>query len=106
MIRLARRATLGLGRVGSNGHSGSGDVFVAFSTGNPMTAYLGLEVNQLSMLPDMNPMFEAAVQATEEAIINAMVAATTLSGINGNTLYALPHERVREILRKYNRLQE
>jgi len=104
--RLARRATLGLGRVGSNGHSGSGDVFVAFSTGNPMTAYLGLEVNQLSMLPDMNPMFEAAVQATEEAIINAMVAATTLSGINGNTLYALPHERVREILRKYNRLQE
>jgi L-aminopeptidase/D-esterase-like protein len=104
--RLARRATLGLGRVGSNGHSGSGDVFVAFSSGNPMTAYLGLEVNHLRMLPDMDPLFEATVQATEEAIINALVASTTLSGVNGNTLHALPHERVREILRKYNRLLE
>jgi L-aminopeptidase/D-esterase-like protein len=104
--RLARRATLGLGRVGSNGHSGSGDVFVAFSSGNPMTAYLGLEVNELRMLPDMDPLFEATVQATEEAIINALVAATTLSGVNGNTLYALPHERVRQILRQYNRLED
>jgi D-aminopeptidase len=104
--RLARRATLGLGRVGSHGHSGSSDIFVAFSTANPMTAYRGLEVNHLSMLPDMDPLFEAAVQATEEAIINTLVAATTMSGINGNTLHALPHERVREILRNYRRLED
>ena len=104
--RLARRATLGLGRVGSNGHSGSGDVFVAFSTGNPMNAYLGLEINQLRMLPDMNFLFEAVVQATEEAIINALVASTGLSGVNGNTLHALPHERMQQLLRKYNRLQK
>lgn len=104
--RLARRATLGLGRVGSNGHSGSGDVFVAFSSGNPMTAYLGLEVNHLRMLPDLDFLFEAVVQATEEAIINALVASTTLSGVNGNTVHALPHERVQDILRKYNRLAD
>ncbi len=104
--RLARRATLGLGRVGSSGHSGSGDIFLAFSTANPMTAYWGKEINHLSMLPDMNPLFEATVQATEEAIINALVAGKTMTGADGNTVYALPHERVQQILRRYNRLQD
>ncbi len=103
--RLARRATLALGRVGSNGHSGSGDIFLAFSTANRMTAYWGKEVNHLSMLPDMDPLFEATVQATEEAIINALVAGKTMTGIDGNTVYALPHERVQQILHKYNRLE-
>lgn len=103
--RLARRATLALGRVGSNGHSGSGDIFLAFSTANRMTAYWGKEVNHLSMLPDMDPLFEATVQATEEAIINALVAGRTMTGVDGNTVYALPHERVQQILRKYNRLE-
>lgn len=103
--RLARRATLALGRVGSNGHSGSGDIFLAFSTANRMTAYWGKEVNHLSMLPDMDPLFEATVQATEEAIINALVAGKTMTGVDGNTVYALPHERVQQILRKYNRLE-
>jgi len=102
--RIARRATLALGRVGSSGHSGSGDMFLAFSTANRMTAYWGREINHLSMLPDLNPLFEATVQATEEAIINALVAGRTMTGADGNTVYALPHERVREILRKYNRL--
>ena len=102
--RLARRATLALGRVGSQGHSGSGDIFLAFSTTNRMTAYWGREINQLSMLPDMNPLFEATVQATEEAIINALVAGRTMTGADGNTVYGLPHERVQEILRKYGRL--
>jgi L-aminopeptidase/D-esterase-like protein len=104
--RLSRRAALGLGRVGSQGHSGSGDFFVAFSTGNPMTAYLGRDINHLRMLPDMNFLFEAVIQATEEAIINALVASNTMTGVNGNTVYALPHERVRTVLKNYNRLQE
>jgi L-aminopeptidase/D-esterase-like protein len=104
--RLAGRAALGLGRVGSAGHSGSGDFFIAFSSGNPMTAYLGKEMNHLSMLPDMNPLFEAVIQATEEAIINALVASKTITGVNGNKVHALPHDRVKQILHKYNRLQE
>lgn len=103
--RLARRATLALGRVGSNGHSGSGDIFLACSTANRMTAYWGTEINQLSMLPDMDGFFEATVQATEEAIINALVAGRTLIGADGNTVYGLPHERVQQVLRKYHRLE-
>jgi D-aminopeptidase len=103
--RLAHRATLGLGRVGSQGSSGSGDIFLAFSTANKLNAYWGKEVNHLSMLPDMNPLFEATIQATEEAIVNALVAGRTMTGADGNTVYGLPHERVRQILRKYNRLE-
>ncbi len=95
--RLARRATLGLGRVGSNGHSGSGDIFLAVSTGNPMTAYWGQDINQLRMLPDMNPLFEATVQATEEAIVNAMVAGRTQTGADNNRAYGIPHDRLRRI---------
>ncbi len=98
--RLARRASLGLGRVGSHGHSGSGDIFLAFSTANRMTAYWGKDINRLSMLPDMDALFAATVQATEEAIINALVAGRNMSGINGNTMYALPHDRVQHILRQ------
>lgn len=92
--RLARRATLGLGRVGSNGHSGSGDIFLAFSSANPMTAYWGNDINTLRMLPDMNPLFAATVQATEEAIVNAIVAGRTQQGVDGNKVYGIPHERL------------
>jgi L-aminopeptidase/D-esterase-like protein len=95
--RLARRATMGLGRVGSNGHSGSGDIFLAFSTSNPMTAYWGKDINQLRMLPDMNPLFAATIQATEEAIVNAMVAGRTQVGVNGNKAYGIPHDRLQQI---------
>lgn len=95
--RLARRATLGLGRVGSNGHSGSGDIFLAVSTANPMTSYWGKDINELRMLPDMNPLFAATVQATEEAIVNAMVAGRTQSGVDNNRAYGIPHERLRSI---------
>jgi len=103
--RLARRATLGLGKVGSQGSSGSGDIFLAFSVANRMNAYWGTEINHLAMLPDMNPLFEATIQATEEAIINALVAGRTMTGTDGNTVFGLPHDRVREILLQYNRLQ-
>ena len=94
---LARRATLGLGRVGSNGHSGSGDIFIAFSTGNRMTAYWGKEINTLRMLPDLDALFAATVQATEEAIVNALAAGSTMRGADGNTVHALPHDRVRAL---------
>jgi L-aminopeptidase/D-esterase-like protein len=95
--RLARRATLGLGRVGSNGHSGSGDIFLAFSSANPMTGYWGKDINELRMLPDMNALFAATVQATEEAIINAMVAATDQQGVDDNRSFAIPHDRLRTL---------
>jgi len=105
MKRIARRAALGLGRDGSISGNGSGDIFIAFSTANP-GAWKTSGIRTLQMLPNdrMGPLFEAAVQATEEAIINAMVAATTMTGRDGHTAVALPHDRLREVLQKYNRL--
>jgi D-aminopeptidase len=103
--RLVRRASLGLGRNGSFSGDGSGDIFVAFSTANPEAAK-SKGVRQLSMLPNenLNPLFLATVQATEEAVINAMVAAETMKGINDFEVIALPHDQLREVLKKYNRL--
>jgi D-aminopeptidase len=103
--RLVRRASLGLGRNGSFSGDGSGDIFVAFSTANPEAAK-SKGIRQLSMLPNenLNPLFLATVQATEEAVINAMVAAKTMKGINDFEVIALPHDGLREVLRKYNRL--
>jgi D-aminopeptidase len=105
--RLARRVSLGLGRDGSYSGDGSGDIFVAFSTANPSAAN-SKSMRQITMLPNeqMNPLFLATVQATEEAVINAMVAAETMKGINDFEVIALPHERLREVLKKYNRLSQ
>ncbi len=105
--RLARRATMGLARNGSTSGNGSGDIFIAFSTANPAAA-AGTGVPQLAMLPNdrMNPLFDAVVQATEEAILNAMFAAETMVGRDDHRVDALPVDRVREILKKYNRLAE
>ena len=103
--RVARRVSLGLARDGSFASDGSGDIFIAFSTANPgIKAAKGL--HQLTMLPNqqLNPIFLATVQATEEAIINAMVAAKTMKGINDYEVIGLPHDRLREVLKKYNRL--
>jgi D-aminopeptidase len=103
--RLARKASLGLGRDGSYSGNGSGDIFVSFSTANPQAAS-SKSVRDLKMLPndDLDPLFLATVQATEEAVVNAMVAAETMTGIDGHTAIALPHDRLREVLKKYNRL--
>ncbi len=103
--RLARRVSLGLGRNGSISGNGSGDIFIAFSTANSGAAKTE-GVVQLTMLPNdqMNPLFSATVEATEEAIINAMVAAETMTGIENHKVIALPHDRLRAVLRKYNRL--
>ena len=103
--RLARRVSLGLGRNGSISGNGSGDIFIAFSTANPGAA-AEEHVVDLKMLPNdkLGPVFAATVQATEEAIINAMVAAETMTGIENHKVIALPHDKLREVLKKYNRL--
>ena len=105
--RLARRAALGLARTGATSGNGSGDIFVAFSTANPGAAKADATVS-LTMLSNarMDPLFEATVQATEEAIVNALVAAETMTGRDGHRILALPHEALRTVLRKYNRLAE
>jgi D-aminopeptidase len=108
MKRIAKRVTLGLGRLGSISGDGSGDIFIAFSTAN---AGAGLEQKKtvaLQMLPNdrMDALFEATVQATEEAVVDALVAAKTMTGADGHTVEALPHDRLREVLKKYNRLLE
>jgi D-aminopeptidase len=103
--RVARRVSLGLGRNGSFSGDGSGDIFIAFSTANPGAAQ-SKGLRQINMLPNgqLDPIFLATVQATEEAVINAMVAAETMTGINNLTVMALPHDRLREVLKRYNRL--
>jgi L-aminopeptidase/D-esterase-like protein len=103
--RVARKVSLGLGRDGSYSGDGSGDIFIAFSTANPSAA--GAKgLHQLTMMsnPDLDPIFLATVQATEEAVINAMVAAKTMKGVNDREVIGLPHDRLREVLKKYNRL--
>ena len=105
--RLARRAALGVARTGSSSGNGSGDIFVAFSTANPEAAKPTGTI-QLTMLPNdrMNPLFEATVQATEEAIVNALIAAETMTGVDGHKVIALPHDRLKQVMKKYNRLSE
>ena len=103
--RIAKRVTLGLGRDGSISGDGSGDIFIAFSTANPHADFQ-TKPQPVTMFPndEMYALFEAAVQATEEAVINAMIAARTMTGINNYTVYALPHDQLRAALKKYNRL--
>ena len=131
--RIAKRVTMGLARTGSMSGNGSGDIFIAFSTANPSAFASGTiepgSVEPVSAAPGsaapraaapssaaprtvealsneaMDPLFKATVLATEEAIVNAMIAAEDMVGINGNTSFAIPHERLREVLRKYNRLE-
>ncbi len=104
--RIAARIPLGIGIVGGRGENGSGDIFIAFSTGNP-AAFQREDFTKVDELSNdmINPLFDATVQATEEAIINAMVAAETMEGINGNKAYALPHQKVMELLKKWGRVK-
>jgi D-aminopeptidase len=105
--RVARKVSLGLGRNGSYSGDGSGDIFLAFSTANS-GADGSNGLHQLTMLPNdsLDPIFLATVQATEEAVVNAMVAAETMKGIDDHEVIALPHDRLREVLQKYNRLNQ
>ena len=105
--RLAQRIPLGLTRTGGIGGNGSGDIFLTFSTANK-NAFSTTASQQVTTLPNdqMDALFEATVQATEEAIINTLFAGKTLVGINGNTMYGLPKEKVVSIMKKYNRLKK
>jgi L-aminopeptidase/D-esterase-like protein len=104
--RVARRAALGIGRMGGIAGSGSGDLFLAFSTANT-GAPDSAGVASVSMLQDerIDPVYEATVQATEEAIINALLAARTMTGADDLRVPALPHDRLRAVLQKYGRLR-
>jgi L-aminopeptidase/D-esterase-like protein len=105
--RLARRVSLGLGRNGSISGNGSGDIFIAFSTANSRAGAAD-HVVDLKMLPNdqLDPVFAATVQAAEEAVINAMVAAETMTGVENHKVIALPHDKLREVLKRYNRLTQ
>jgi L-aminopeptidase/D-esterase-like protein len=104
--RLARRVPLGIGRMGGYAGNSSGDIFIAFSTANPGAANRE-ESQNLVMIPneDMGPLFEATAQATEESILNALVAAKDMTGKNNTKIYGLPKDRLIEILKKYNRIK-
>ncbi len=104
--RIAARVPLAIGIVGGRGENSSGDIFIAFSTGNS-SAFQRNDFTNLDVLPNdlINPLFEATVEATEEAIINAMVGAETMEGINGNKVYGLPHKPVIDLLKKYKKIR-
>ena len=103
--RIARRVSLGIGRTGSIASNGSGDIFIAFSTANPGASEVD-HVVEVKMVPNgsLDALFAATVEATEEAIVNAMVAATDMTGVDGHHVRALPHDQLRAVLAKYNRL--
>src|SRR6185295_11385293 len=104
--RVARRAALGIGRMGGIGGNSSGDIFIAFSTANAAAAPDTGLVHATFIPNDLvNPVFEAAVDATSEAILNAMLAAETMTGADGYRVYALPHDRLMAALRKYGRVK-
>lgn len=105
--RIARRVPIGISKVGGYGSNGSGDIFIAFSTANKDAANREIE-KSISFLPNdfMNPFFLATSQATEEAILNALIGAETMVGINENKVYKLPHKRLIDILKKYNRYND
>jgi D-aminopeptidase len=100
--QLAQRAVIGLARSGGLGHDGSGDMFLAFSTGNHIPANLGAPLD-LQMLPpqQLNPLFEAAAEAIEEAILNALTAAETMIGFEGHVVDALPLDDLQQIMARY-----
>ncbi len=111
--RLAQRASLGIARMGGVGATTSGDIMLCFATGNramtpPETSGPGLGVATVRMLIDtaLDPLFEAAVEATEEAIVNALVAAETMTGRDGRIARAVPHDRLREVMASYGRLHD
>ena len=104
--RISQRIPLGIGLVGGRGSNGSGDIFLAFSTANE-NAFNRDETTTVKTFSNdlITPFFEATVQVVEEAIINAMIAAETMEGINGNKAYALPHDLLIDVLKKYNRVK-
>ncbi|HEU4883734.1 MAG TPA: P1 family peptidase [Longimicrobium sp.] len=105
--RVATRVSLGVGRMGGFGENSSGDIFLAFSTAN-RGASVSEGVGDVRMLSneEINPFFSATTYATEEAILNAMLAATTMTGADGFRVHALPHDRLVEVMRRYHRIRD
>lgn len=105
--RLVKRVSLGVGIVGGRGNNSSGDIFIAFSTANA-EVNKEHEMVKLDMIPneEIDRFFTATVQATEESIVNTLVAAETMEGVNGNKVFAIPHDRLIEVMKKYNRLKK
>jgi D-aminopeptidase len=102
--RLAQRATVGLARVGGVGHNGSGDLFLAFATGNDVPQGV-TEPYSLRMIPhpQLSVFFDAVAEATEEAILNALTAAETMTGFKGRTVYALPLDELQRVMKEYRK---
>lgn len=105
--RLAQRATLGLARTGGMGHNTSGDLFLAFATGQHLPAFSDAPIPLEPMLPNryINAFFDAAAETVEEAILNALTAAETMTGYQGHTAHALPLDALQEVMKKYQRLK-
>jgi L-aminopeptidase/D-esterase-like protein len=103
--RIARRVPLGLGRLGSFSSDGSGDIFIAFSTAKPV-AQKDSSVQTARYLPneELDPLFLGTVRAVEEAVVNAMIAARDMTGIDDRKVSALPHDKLQQVLKKYGRL--
>lgn len=104
--RVARRASPGLGRMGSYAGNGSGDIFIAFSTANTTSPSETRSAAEFLQNDFLDPVFLATVEATEEAIVNAMIAAKDMTGFEGHTAKAIDHEALRDVLRRYQRLSE
>lgn len=104
--RLAKRVPIGISRVGGFAGNSSGDIFIAFSTANPGASKTEGDQNiEMISNENMSPLFEATAQATEESILNALIAAKDMTGINNTKIYALPHDRLINIMKKYNRIK-
>lgn len=101
LARLGRRASLGLGRLGTFSSQSSGDLFIAFGRAESVADAQGLSHYEALPNDHLDPLFSAVVEAVEESVVNALIAAETLVGADGNTAYALPHDRLREVLRRY-----
>jgi L-aminopeptidase/D-esterase-like protein len=106
--RLARRVSLGVARTGTVSGNGSGDLFIAFSTANPNAANPDQITHSVETIPNdlIDPIFAAVVQATEEAVVNALVDNRTMTGADNHRVEALPHDRLRQILKRYQRISE
>lgn len=103
--QIAKRASIGVARTGGFAYNSSGDIFIAFSTRQPQTNEKGT-LQTWTALPKelMDRLYKAAAEATEEAIINALMAAETMEGVNGNTIYEIPKGKLREVMQRFNRL--
>src|SRR5438094_5845196 len=103
--RLARRVSLGLARTGTISGNGSGDLFIAFSTANPNAASSDQLTHNVQTIPNdlMDPLFAGVVQATEEAVVNALIDNHSMTGRDNHRVEALPHDRLREILKRVHR---